>query len=110
MTLGASGYSSVFERVLTELTMAGGDADTNGAVAGSLLGSLLGYSNLTTSWVEDLKYCDWLLAKADAATYLILGEGKPYDYENDTDTLFDAGKGDMSKEELDARWKVLIEV
>lgn len=101
---------SVFEKVITELTMAGGDADTNGAVAGSLLGAYLGYSNLTEIWTKELKHCGFLLSKADAATYLILGEGAPYDYKNDTDNLFDAGKGDMSKEEMDARWKVLVEV
>lgn len=106
---GRNDGASVFERVITELTMAGGDADTNGAVAGSLLGTLLGYSNLPKGWTADLKYRDWLVSKADAATYLVTGEGAPYDYKNDTDTLFDAGKGDMSKEEMDARWKVLIE-
>ena len=107
---GVQDRPSVFEKAITELTMAGGDADTNGAVAGSLLGAFLGYTSLTASWVKDLKYREWLLSKADAATYLILGEGTPYDYKNDTDTLFDAGKGNMSKEEMDARWKVLIEV
>jgi len=110
MQANASDLSSVFERVITELTMAGGDADTNAAVAGSLLGTLIGYSNLTTGWVQDLKHRDWLLAKADAASYLIIGQGAPYDYHDDIDTTVDAGKGPMSKEEMDARWGVLIEV
>ena len=33
-------------KVLNELILAGGDADTNGAVAGALLGCRLGFSQL----------------------------------------------------------------
>lgn len=104
-----SSLSSVFERVITELTMAGGDSDTNGAVAGALLGCLFGYNNLPEQWVRDLKHQDWLISKADAAAYLILHEGAPYEWETDKDNLIDGGKGDMTKDELDAKWKVLIE-
>lgn len=99
----------VFERVITELTMAGGDADTNAAVAGSLLGALFGYSGLPSNWASDLKHLDWLLSKADAATFLITGEGAAYDPEHDIDTLIDGGKGDMTKEDLDAKWSAMIE-
>ncbi|CAG7850575.1 SubName: Full=Related to ADP-ribosylglycohydrolase, putative-Aspergillus flavus {ECO:0000313/EMBL:CCA69891.1} [Serendipita indica DSM 11827] len=101
--------STVFERVITDLTMAAGDSDTNCAVAGSILGALVGYSRLTSSWIQDLKHHDWLVAKADAATYLLIGEGVEYDPSADKDNLVDGGKGDMSKEELDGRWKVMIE-
>ena len=33
----------------------------------------------------------------------------PYDYLSDKDTLVDAGKGPMTKDMLDAKWKVLVE-
>lgn len=105
----ASYLPSTFERIITDLTMAGGDSDTNGAVAGSLLGAVFGYSNLPHQWREDLKHRDWLVSKADAALYLVLREGPAYDYENDVDNLIDGGKGDMTKEELDAKWAVMIE-
>ena len=38
----------------------GGDADTNGAVAGALLGCKLGASALPATWLNELKYKDWL--------------------------------------------------
>jgi hypothetical protein len=93
-----------FERIITELTMAGGDSDTNCAVAGSLLGTLFGHANLPSQWVKDLKHHDWLLHKANAAIYLITGEGVPYAPDQDPDNLVDGGKGPMSKQELKARW------
>lgn len=102
----------VFERLITQLTMAGGDSDTNCAVAGSLLGALFGYDGLPSHWKQGLKHHEWLVAKADAAASFILGDsvtGIPYDYESDSDNLIDGGKGEMSREELDGRWKVLIE-
>lgn len=37
-----------------------GDADTNGAVAGALLGCKLGASTLPDSWRDGLKHKDWL--------------------------------------------------
>ncbi|KAG8832653.1 hypothetical protein FRC17_000920 [Serendipita sp. 399] len=101
--------SNLFERVITELTMAGGDSDTNCAVAGSLLGCLIGYANLPVGWKEDLKHRDWLLSKADAATYLIAGQGAAYSPNEDKDNLVDGDKGEMSKEEIDAKWLVMME-
>jgi len=37
-----------------------GDADTNGAVSGALLGCKLGASKLPDSWFNGLKHKDWL--------------------------------------------------
>ena len=37
-----------------------GDADTNGAVAGALLGCKLGYNRLPDTWLNDLFHKDWL--------------------------------------------------
>jgi hypothetical protein len=90
--------------------MAGGDSDTNGAVAGSLLGALFGYSNLPPGWVQDLKHRDWLLSKVDAAIYLSLGEGTPYDSTKDQDNLVDGGKGEMTQREVDKQWEAFEEM
>jgi hypothetical protein len=103
-------FPSVFERIITELTMAGGDSDTNGAVAGSLLGAGFGYSNLPAEWVQDLKHRDWLLSKVDAAIYLSLGDGTLYDSKKDQDNLVDGGKGDMTQEEVDKQWDAFEEM
>ena len=42
------------------LILQAGDADTNGAVAGALLGCKLGASELPDSWRDGLKHKDWL--------------------------------------------------
>lgn len=97
--------------------MAAGDADTNCAVAGPLLGALFGLEGLPSHWLKGLKHRDWLLAKADAVLWLVLEEQErtqyteivPYNSEEDVDTLIDGGKGEMTKGELDDKWKVVTE-
>ena len=37
-----------------------GDADTNGAVAGALLGCKIGFRHLPKTWLKGLKHKDWL--------------------------------------------------
>lgn len=54
-----------FRTVINEITQEAGDADTNGAVAGAMLGCLVGYSNLPTDWLRGLKHHDWLMNKID---------------------------------------------
>lgn len=46
--------SSDFSFALTEVIMQGGDADTNGAVAGALLGMKFGYSNIPSHLKDNL--------------------------------------------------------
>jgi ADP-ribosylglycohydrolase len=48
-----------FKSAMTKLVMCGGDADTNGAVAGALMGALYGYNLLPREWKEGLKYKEW---------------------------------------------------
>lgn len=43
-----------FRAALTEIILEGGDADTNGAVAGALLGCRTGYSQLPESWLRQM--------------------------------------------------------
>lgn len=49
-----------FRDALEAIAFEGGDADTNGAVAGALLGCKLGASALPDTWLYGLKYKDWL--------------------------------------------------
>jgi len=45
--------------------MEAGDADTNGAVAGALLGCKIGYDALPKDWIGGLREKDWLEVKVD---------------------------------------------
>ncbi|HBR75799.1 MAG TPA: ADP-ribosylglycohydrolase family protein [Cyanobacteria bacterium UBA11159] len=50
----------------------GGDADTNAAVAGALLGAKFGYSNIPSRWVEGLVYREELDAKIERLMAIML--------------------------------------
>eukprot|EP00118_Oscarella_pearsei_P011421 m.76672 g.76672 ORF g.76672 m.76672 type:complete len:172 (+) comp36003_c1_seq11:1828-2343(+) len=54
-----------FKTTINELVLLGGDADTNAAVAGAVLGCRLGYSRLPSDWMDSLlsKQKAWLNAK-----------------------------------------------
>ncbi|KAJ4460267.1 putative ADPribosylglycohydrolase superfamily protein [Paratrimastix pyriformis] len=54
-----------FRTVINEITQEAGDADTNGAVAGAMLGCKVGYSHLPQDWVRGLAWHDWLMQKID---------------------------------------------
>lgn len=54
-----------FEPALRQLILQAGDADTNGAVAGALLGCKLGYENLPQSWIDGLVHRDWLFSEVE---------------------------------------------
>jgi ADP-ribosylglycohydrolase len=49
-----------FEYTITTLANACGDADTNCAVAGALIGSYIGYKSLPTKWLKSLPNKKWL--------------------------------------------------
>jgi len=55
-----------FKDTLLELIREGGDADTNGAVCGALLGCKLGYSQLPKDWLASLLHKTWLDRKVIA--------------------------------------------
>lgn len=70
-TLGAAIYgftrqlpkgeqTSSFKRILMDIVLQGGDADTNASVTGALLGLRIGYSMLPSEWVVGLKHWEWL--------------------------------------------------
>merc|ERR1712217_131352 len=53
---------SGFRETVNQIVRRGGDADTNGAVAGALLGCRLGYSGLPADWIAGMPYSSWLEA------------------------------------------------
>ena len=70
-------HATSFEEGLLAIVNEGGDADTNGAVAGSLLGAKYGYDAIPPRYIEGLKHKDilWriirkkrMLSKIEAAS------------------------------------------
>ena len=52
--------SNIFHQALEDIAYEGGDADTNGAVAGALLGCKLGMKGLPQTWLNGLKHKAWM--------------------------------------------------
>jgi ADP-ribosylglycohydrolase len=98
-----------FKSAMVKLVMQGGDADTNGAVAGGLMGALCGYEQLPREWRDGMRHKDWYLDKITALCVRAgLADGV-YDVEADSDTEFDRGKGpldiDELKREIEMAWR-----
>ena len=53
-------HANSFEEGLTAVILEGGDADTNGAVAGALLGARFGLASIPKHWVDDLTWQRYL--------------------------------------------------
>ncbi|CAE6408639.1 unnamed protein product [Rhizoctonia solani] len=102
-----SNRTGLFERCITEITMQGGDADTNATVAGSLLGAYLSDTGLPEHWVQYLHHGTWLAEKMRCAGAL-LGLGGTYDPASDSDVLIDGGKGAFTVDELNRRYDELM--
>jgi ADP-ribosylglycohydrolase len=49
-----------FPETLNDLIRHGGDADTNGAVCGTMYGARYGYQALPTKWLQAMPYKKWL--------------------------------------------------
>lgn len=54
-------YASSFEQGISQIINEGGDADTNAAIAGALLGARFGYEEIPQRWLDGLVKKDWLL-------------------------------------------------
>ena len=50
----------------------GADADTNGTVAGALMGARLGLSRLPSDWLAGLRHGAWLRARAEQLADLVV--------------------------------------
>ncbi len=66
-----------FKETMHDLIRQGGDADTNGAVAGALLGCRIGYSQLPQDWLAAMPNKVWLDAKVVAFLQLMGLAHKP---------------------------------
>ncbi|KAI8622519.1 ADP-ribosylation/Crystallin J1 [Chytriomyces sp. MP71] len=62
---GNTFQGELFKRIITELTLEAGDADTNCTVAGALLGCRIGYTNLPKDWLEGLQHSEYLMQVAN---------------------------------------------
>jgi len=60
-----------FDDAIRQLVGEGGDADTNAAVAGALLGSKLGFSALPSGWIAQLPHCAWLEAHVQKLLFML---------------------------------------
>ena len=98
-----------FRSAMVELVMCGGDADTNGAVAGALMGAHCGYEGLPSEWRDGLRHRDWYMEKIEALFVVVGLKQGTYDAESDPDTTLDGGKGFLSDEEMDKRVQVIME-
>ncbi|KAH8827246.1 ADP-ribosylglycohydrolase-domain-containing protein [Flagelloscypha sp. PMI_526] len=98
-----------FKSAMTQLVMAAGDADTNGAVAGALMGALYGHALLPKEWRDGMKHEQWYREKIQSfciVSGLIDGE---YDAQGDKDTALDGGRGFLGEEEMKQREMKLME-
>ncbi|KAK4206956.1 ADP-ribosylglycohydrolase [Rhypophila decipiens] len=104
---GSLARSNLFEELITDLIMRGGDADTNACFAGALLGAYLGYQALPDHWKHGLVHGEWLTGKAEAMCQVLgLKEGD-YVGKEDKDTWPDAGKEMISQQEMEVKWMLL---
>jgi len=55
--------SDNFDAIITHLTLEAGDADTNAAVAGAMIGAMVGFRGLPAQWLSQLKHTEWLTSK-----------------------------------------------
>ncbi|KAJ3412908.1 hypothetical protein HDV05_008772 [Chytridiales sp. JEL 0842] len=96
----------LFESLINQLVMEGGDADTNACVAGALLGAWLGYSRLPPHWERGIRNREWLLGKANALSRRAgiapscSVRGGDLDMMVDPDTALDGGKGFLTGEQI----------
>ncbi|KAK3898973.1 ADP-ribosyl glycohydrolase [Staphylotrichum tortipilum] len=99
--------SRLFEDLITDLIMRGGDADTNACFAGALLGGYLGYSALPDHWKHGLTHQEWLLGKAEALCQVLGLKDGEFNGMEDDDAELQAGKPAISQDEMEGRWMVL---
>jgi len=64
-------HSVDFETSIRAIVLQGGDADTNAAVAGALLGCYKGHSQLPQHWVSAMPYAPWLEAWVQKFLYML---------------------------------------
>lgn len=95
--------SQIFEPLVTDLIMRGGDADTNACFAGALLGSYLGYKALPPHWRDGLRYGEFLMGKAEGLCEVLgVTEGE-YSGSGDEETAVDGGRGMLTDGQVERK-------
>lgn len=93
----------VFEPIITNLIMRGGDADTNACFAGALVGSYIGYKALPPHWRDGLQRGDWLMEKTEALSKVVGITSGTYSGKADKDTAADGGRGMPTEKDMEMR-------
>ncbi|KAK5996688.1 hypothetical protein PT974_02028 [Cladobotryum mycophilum] len=100
--------TAIFEPLVVELIMRGGDADTNACFAGALVGAYLGYRALPPHWRDGLTHRDWLMEKSEGLSALLgIGQGSGYSGSADKDTALDGGRGFLTDKQMEEKWMLL---
>ena len=94
---------TIFEPLITDLIMEGGDADTNAVFAGALLGALLGYKALPPHWRDGLRHGTWLMGKAEGLCDTLGVTEGGYKGSEDKDTAEDGGRGLCTDAEMEKK-------
>jgi ADP-ribosylglycohydrolase len=102
--------ADTFENIITDLIMHGGDADTNAAAAGALLGAWLGFSRLPSNWIEGIKHREWLIEKTEHLSRLagVLEGNVEIEPKEDADTGLYGGKTPLTDEEVNKMERDLL--
>ncbi len=58
-----------FKDVLKDIYMQGGDTDTNGAIAGSIIGAYIGYDKLDYGWISKINGIEYVNREVDKYLY-----------------------------------------
>lgn len=69
-------HAASFEDGILQIIHEGGDADTNAAVAGAMLGAKFGYSAMPREWIDELAYRPELDRRVEQLVELIDGLGR----------------------------------
>ncbi|KAM5381682.1 hypothetical protein ACJZ2D_002902 [Fusarium nematophilum] len=94
---------AIFEKLITDLTMEGGDADTNACFAGALLGGLLGFKALPPHWRDGLRHGTWLMDKAEGLCDVLGVTDGGYSGSGDGDTAEDGGRGFLTDAQMEEK-------
>jgi len=98
-----------FKSAMVKLIMCGGDADTNGAVAGGLMGALTGWEYLPKEWRDGMKHKEWYNKKIDQLSVVLGWMDGIYQRLEDKDTEEYGGRGILSAEEIRKREMEVME-
>lgn len=108
-----AGSTELFETLIANLVMEGGDADTNACVAGALVGAWVGYSRLPPHWSKGMRNVEWLVVKAESVSFNagIMEPGpdaRVRMWPDNHDTGLDGARGMLDKEQLEKMEKDLV--